>query len=628
MTADTVTIFIDLADLGDFTPNPDVGTIYEVAINGDGLMLAEDPDQGIVYSRGQVPLFPERLATTDTPFSQAINRYTFYSLSQFDGGEGETFMSRPDTDTKKYRRGSAINPFDDGVLSLGPSAASEHDTAFAGARMTVVGSTLYVVAAADELDYCTAGGGWNTLASITDTTGAVTITGLTSDGNRWYAATGRSIIRGTTTDPGADWSTVDAVDVVWAAGRIMAAVKGGSSTTPNILMPINDSGTDESSGGLIIFPEEQEILLGGVAQGVFFFGVKAGTDSAIYGWRLGLQEGGAYFTPVEAFPLPDGADLVSVDARAGSVWFTVVEIDGTMVLYRGVPSNQDGLQVVRVAELEGHGSQAFSSVVEYDNKVVIPWATQLGAVGLESGGFARWTDALAEEVNGVAVWDGTVVAVDTTGEVWRFDDGFAEAGYVTSPVMDGASTLDKIWDSVSVVCEPISANEAIQIQYSVDGGESWNTVGTVSSAGVARREFDIGIQSPTLALRANLTGPGTTTPSLISLSAQVHPLGITDRMVVLPVRCADTVRGLEGQIIDGTGRGYGARLARRLEGYAGQRVQFQDIDWPEVGLTEVYEVMQAETSSMWVQNNGSPQLTSVVTLTMRKAADIAESAGG
>lgn len=617
-TPDTVTISIDLADVGDFEPNPNVGTIYEVAINGDGFMLAEDPDRQIGYQRGQVPLFPDRLATSETPFSEAINRYTFYSVSQWEGGEGETFLTRPDSDPKKYRRGSAINPFDDGVLCLGPAAAAERDVAYAAARLTVVDDTLYVLAGADELDHCQEGGSWSTLASITDTTGAVTITGLTSDGNQWYAATGRSIIRGTTTDPGADWSTVDAVDVVWAAGRIMAAVKGGSSTTGNVLMPINDSGADESSGGLIVFPEGQTIVLGGVAQGVFFFGVKAGKDSAIYAWRLGLDEGGNFFTPIEAFPLPDGAELTMVDAKAGSVWFSVVEADGTQVLYRGV-TGQDGLQAVRVTDLDGQTPVSLPGVAEFDNKVIVPWATAVGAVGLESGGFAGWSEDLGETITGVAVWDGTVVAVDDTGVVWRLDDGFAASGYVTSPVMDGASTLSKVWDTVTLVCEPLSAGESIELQYSVDGGGSWNTIGAVSSAGVTRREFEIGIQSPTLALRANLAGPGTTTPCLVSLSAQVHPLGITDRMVVLPVRCADMVRGLEGQIIDESVRGGGAAMARKLEGYAGQQVVFQDIDWPVLGLTEVYEVMQAETNARWVQNQGEPQMDLVVVLTMRKS---------
>lgn len=617
-TPDTVTIQVDLPGVADYEPNPNVGNIYEIAINGVGYMLDNDP-QDPSYERGSVPLLPERLATSETPFSENINRYTFYAQSLFEGGEGQDYGNRDDSDPRKYADGSKVDPFDEeGTIRIGPAVSELYDTSgYSSPRMVLVGGTLYVQVGDDDLAY-NSGGGWATLSGITDP-GAITITDLTSDGNQWYAATGGSVVRGTTSNPAGAWSSQDAEQVQWAAGRIMAAVKGASSTTPNIFTSLNDSGAEENTGGHLALPDGHTVELGGATQGFYYFAGYSGTTGAIYAWQLGLNDSGAFHTPFEAWRLPEGSTLVDVSTGGGSVWIQVAETgDNDRVMYRGIPNERGHLQIVRVSDVPAGGSNP-SVGFEWDHKMMFLWPTRsIAAVGLKYGGLAKFSDDIGSgNLVDMEIWQGKLHVSDSAGKVWVLD-GVATSGWFTTPIFDGDSNLDKVWDDVTVACEPLSAGESIKVEYSTDHGNSFNEIGTVNTPGATRYIFDLGVTAQALQLRVTLQGPGTSTPVLSVVSARLHPLGLVDGAITLPVLTGDEIEGLNGQILPESKRGRGATMARELEALAGQRVLFQDVDWKYLQLTEIYEVLSVRTRAVWLRQKNAPKLQSVTYVTMQR----------
>ena len=236
---DIVVIDVDIDDVYDYDDLESVGNIYQVGINGVGYMLADAPNEP-AYRKQVVPLDPDRLATTSTPFSEAIERYSFASLSDATGGAGQRWLNRATSDGTMFYSSEGVDPFTtEGEITLLNTASTEEvDNTYASARSTVVGTVLYTQTGASALKHVSTPGGTETALSITDGSGAVTITDLTSDGQYWYAATGSAVLRGTTSDPGANWSTVDCYKVKWAGGRICAASKS-SGSTPNVLSLIH-----------------------------------------------------------------------------------------------------------------------------------------------------------------------------------------------------------------------------------------------------------------------------------------------------------------------------------------------------------------------------------------------------
>jgi hypothetical protein len=588
--------------------------------------VQQGPDEDPKHQRGSLPLFPDRLATTDTPFAQSINRYSFASNDAFDGGEGQNFLHRPSSDVKAFKDGTSIDPFDPGRLRVGPSVAQERDTGYANPLLTVVDDTIYVLAGTDELDYAAALSTWSTLASITDTTGAVTISDLTSDGVFWYAATGRSVIRGTTTDPAADWSAQDAVSVQYAAGRIMAAVKAGSSSTPNRLTTLTDVGAEELTNGHVTFPEGHSVLLGGVAQGQYFFADSAGTSGSVYSWRLGVDESGNYHIPISVWTLPAGSTPIAIGVAGGMVWVQAKEGGSDdLILYQGVPSDRGQLVVLKNAELAGGGDAPRGTIIEWFERALMTWpdigtGPGLGAVGLASGGFVNWVDSgvAADDTHDLGVWLGQPVFTDSNGKVFVLADTRATTGWVTTSVADGGSSLDKVWDEVTMLFEPLSTGESIDVEISQDGGDSYISLGSVTGAGTTYFSWALGVSSRSLSVKIILNGASGTAPVVTLVQSRYHPLGLADGVLVLPVVCADQQRGLNGSALPENHKGRASETARELEALAQTRVRVQDIDWPYTGVAETYEVQNIGTTLTWVQNKGKPQLQGVCVLTLLK----------
>ena len=121
MAADEIVLETDFTEPASITALSTVGTVYDIAIDGTGYILAETAE-GEGYEKTTIPLIPDRLATGDTPFDQAVERYSFGSGDSWVGGQGQTFLNRQDSDSTMFLSSEGLDPFSEpGSIKLLPS---------------------------------------------------------------------------------------------------------------------------------------------------------------------------------------------------------------------------------------------------------------------------------------------------------------------------------------------------------------------------------------------------------------------------------------------------------------------------------------------------------------------------
>ena len=626
---DTVEIRVSGESIGDIDPLESVGSIYEIGINGVGYMLSDDPEDpdtlpGVVVPNLEAP----RLATTDTPFSQAVERYTFETFHDWSSGAGQRWLNRETSTSRSFFDSEGVDPFTiPGELSLLPSVSQSLAEVHFALKISVVGDDMYAQTANNILKRLngpteTWGGGF----TVTDP-GAIVISGLTSDGQYWYAATGQSIVRGTTTNPAAAWSTEDAVSVQWSAGRICAAVKVGGST-PNRFTTLSEAGVEEVVGGHLELDEGHTIVLGGTAGGHFFFGSHVGDQGQIWAWQLGVDSEGAFHVPYVAWDMPQGLIPTAVHGAGGEVWIRAYRAEGASAgevnIYRGVPGA--GLTPFLVAELGVVDKEgAFD---EIGDLIVFSWEdtsgkAALGAVSLVSGGYARWV--LGKEpglIRSVVEWQGReAFTIAGKGVYIRDIAGFETTGWLDTSIVDGASLLDKVLDSLTLDVSPVLAGGSVEVLYSLDAGSTFTTAGTLSTAGSQRAQFNLSLRTPTFSLRFVLGSAGTTTTRTFAVQAQFHPLGLKDLITVVRVKAYDTMTGVNGAPLPDNAKGRGVTIMRTLESFGQSRILLQDIDWHITGNATVVEVVAVRSTRIGIYDTqlGERRIGGDVELTFRKA---------
>jgi hypothetical protein len=626
---DVLTLDVEYVDVHAFADNTAVGHRYQVGINGVGYMLADHPEQGSEYRRQVIPLDPQRLATSDTPFSEAIERYSFAAADTWESGAGQRYLHRGSSTAAAYHESTGLDPFTEpSRIKLLPSTVQEVASTYVGLRTTVVGDILYVQTNTTTLASVASPGA--TPGSVA--TGGGTVLDLTSDGIRWYAADGADIYRGTTS--GSSWSTQDAYEVQWAAGRICAAV-ASTGSTPNRFTTLNDAGAEEKAAGHLTLPAGSTITLGGTTGGNFYFGGYAGSTGSVYAWKLGVDESGDFFVPVEALELPAGLVPTAVATGGGYVWVRAWRSEGTnkgqALILQCVPDSSGALVATTVTEVAPVGTSADHQVggfANHEDLVLFGWKTMdtnagVGAVSLTTGGWAKWYKAGADgDVASIDVWQGLPVMAVRGSGVWRTHaTNYVTAGELKTSFFDGASGLFKIWDDVTMTMDPLGSGESISVSTTVDGGATYTalTGGTVSEQ-LKTHTVAVGKQSKELGLKLSFVGSGAGDCALTFLSSRYHPLGLSDTLVQIPVDCGDQLKGINGGPLAENGEGAGVLRARALQNLVQTRVRYQDIDWHITGATEIFEVESCEIAavSLYDPSRSGSAIRMIARLTLRK----------
>jgi hypothetical protein len=581
--------------VANFPLEPKVGTVYEVAINGQGYMLADTPERP--YRRQAATLQAPRLATGDTPFSEAIERYSFVGAGDWSSGAGQEVAGRERSAPAAYFDSEGVDPFTPGELSLLNTTAVEIASTSSPAQAAVASDRLFVRTGTGELRYQSSIGGTPTTVTFTGRT----ITDLTSDGTRWYVSTdlGR-IYRGTDATVGSAWAdlvaeTSDIRAVEWCVDRIVAVYVNGSGQW--CVSPLGDNGAEEEVGGRFKY---SDATVKGLAagDGFLWFGVNRTDRSVVRAWNL-TGGSGAF----QALTLPPGETIEDLFFYLGNVMIRTSNA-GTVAIYRCVPS-QGRLTPEIVTSFTGAAAGRFGGKGRF---VFWSWAgmqadgrSGIGCLDLSSGGWCKHLSAPSAgntaAVSSVYLWKGRVgFSIAGVGACLETST-VRSSGFLTSSIADLNSSLLKVVDSVSVTTDPLPANGSVQVQVSTDVGVSHVPYGTVSTPGGRGGEFTIGGASIAFSYRLVLSANGTS-PVVRMVQVKLHPLSVADAIVELPIDLAVDRRGLNGASLPERQPVMGK--LRGLENLVGTRVRFQDVDWPEAKTSEVWEVAGVQFSSVGV----------------------------
>lgn len=611
---DTNTFTAALPTVASATALPAVGRIYEVGIDGVGYMLADGhPDQAELSRRRQViSLDPPRLATTETPFAEAIERYTFFAGSDFRSGAGQVSADRPASDPAAFYTSDGVNPFEPGQVTLLKATAQEVANTSVAAQWTVLADDrLYTVTGASQLKYLSTPGGSTTTLNITKgASAAVTIEHLASDGQRWYAAAGADgILRGQTTDPAGVWSTVQGRYLGWAGGRLCASVIGSGSTPNRFTTLVDSSGAEEVAGGRITLPAGWTIRDFTSGNGYVWFTAYTTDRGAIYKWDLSSA------TPSVAWELPIGERPILCFWHQGRVYVRTSVVTGSSSADKARLYSCDiesgNLVPTYILELDTAAAKdsvsAFGGLGRF---VYFGWGDHgdgyagLGAIDAATGGYAKWLkgpSSTTPSCYAIVPWRGRIFfSVESKGLYGEAASTYVTTGYLSSSIHDGASNLEKTWDSLTVRCLPLPGSTSVTAALSVDGGNSYTTLTGLafSTAGQTVASTTLGDRAQSAGVRITLAGSGSATPTLTLWQLQAHPAGKADVVLRLPIDCSDTISGLNGRPLPDNGPGTGTARAQALESLMLRQVLVQDVDWATTGYAETFEVIQVDRVPM------------------------------
>jgi hypothetical protein len=616
----TASFLADLPGVADYPDETAVGSIYEIAINGTGYMLADTPERP--YDRQVGVLDPPRFATGSTPFNEAIERYNFVGQVDWTGGAGQDRLDRPRSDEARFDESEGVNPFEDGKLQLLPASETELADAYATPLAVVASEILFITTADGELSAIDDPGDTPTVFSIT---GAAAPLDMTSDGTYWYYADGANVFRNSSAaDPGTAWSTLNAYLVEWCSDRIAVAYTNGSSEA--VLSTLAPDATEEVASGRFQFNPGSTIKAITAGDGYIWFAVERSGISSIFAWKLGSDE--SYFT---ALTLPAGQKVTALGFYLGNVLVRATEPGTTKAyIYRAVPA-EGRLTAEVIVELDDtgvdHGTGAFGGDDRY---VLFSWKAMtsggrsgLGAIDLSTGGWVKWiyadSDSATGNVLSIVQWEGrTAFTVAGYGTVLEGTTPLS-SGWLKTSISDLGSALTKALDEIKVILDPLPSGGSVALEYTLDEGSSFTSAGTsASTAGTKSASWDVVTQAPSIGLKVTL-GASATSPVVRATQIKLHALPISDQILVVPINGARELTGLNGQVLPPAPSGQ-AR-ARVLESLAGSRVRLQDVDWPVTQTASIWEVVGVRTVSVgtWNQRLGRREESPVVTLTLRRS---------
>jgi len=600
--SDEIEFSTELADASDFPDELRVGSIYEVAINGVGFMLADAPESEAKYTRRSSTLDAQRFADGDTPFSEAIERYSLLKHQNWSGGAGQRLLYRPSSDPSKYWDSEGINPFVEGQLSLLHQSSLDMTDTYANQLACIAANhDIFVLVSDTQLCHIDEPGMAETTFNVG--TGVGVVSSLTSDGNFWYATDGANIFRNNVAvTGGAAWSTVDVTEIQWCSDRL--AGFDTVAVPPNVTT-FSSAGVEEVAGGRFSFPDAT--LAGLTAgDGYMWWGVNRGREAQVYAWKLGSTDG-AFI----ALSLPAGERVTSLFSYLGNVFIAShafhvhemsMEPEDMTHIYRCVPA-EGKLTPELIAMLPPSNRTFWAGQQEF---VAFTWKdmtmddgfTGIGVIDLGTGGYTKWhTSASTAEAKSLCTWHGEwAFTVSTQGLYTVVDhEDFVPEGWLITSSADLGSSVSKIFDEVTVTSRSLVGT--ITVEWSRDTLESWNLLGTFQGDGATQGIFQLEKQLPKVGFRITLT-EGVGTPILESLVTQLHPLTFADQIQTLPLRCSNRVVGQNGQEIDFSGPARGDQLARFVENLVPSRVKLQDVDWPTTKEVILCEAVGAETSTL------------------------------
>jgi hypothetical protein len=381
--------------------------------------------------------------------------------------------------------------------------------------MTVTSDGATLIVGLDESPFIklwTNAGGW---ANATAVAGSGTVTDLITAGSTLYAVRGGAVL--TSTDSGANWTAVGAyttaVGVAYLNGDLYVAKSDGVYNHSN-----SEAVTTEPVTVCAAYREN----------------LYAGKDRRLFRW-----DGRAWYL-YDEFPL--GFNLTAL-------------ISYRQILlclgYFKVRSGYRGAVYYLISGSENH----LYSLGDYsaDHRIYAAAGSddEIFFANPKRGGADRYDLEVSGLTNGpiwgavgnipfksLAVCEGYLFAgrydnTAGTDGVWYADiaspTAWKTTGWLKTSEWDfGWSNDAKLFGSIYLEHRALVQGESITVEYSVDGGTTYTSLGTSAIAGATSKTFTLdNVVGLTIKLRLTLTGPGTSTPTLTKVV--VRAAAMTDK---------------------------------------------------------------------------------------------------
>lgn len=648
--------FVSVLDDSELVVNKEVGSVYDLAINGVGLKVyqGEKLDRDARHRRYTVPLDPDRLSTTDTPFSQNIQRYQFVSWDDFTGGAGQKHRDRPSTSPTKFFDSHGMDVFTTpGEITLLPDTERIHqDTVGDWVRVEQVDTALYIIERRDVYVKTTVASAPALIYTHPDD-----IVAVTNDGVDLYIAGSTGIFKGSNTNAFALWSAKDVRWIAWVAGGMVISKLGATSLTANEFWSIGVDGLYDTTGAtpgddsaalpLLTLPNGWTVTKAVFGGGFVWFCALAGTRSHVYRWR----RGSSIEAPVPVWDLPDNELATTLFHYQGQVMVraSVIDenefvpapipaIDDTIAarIYR-CPVDQAGALVpfLLLEILEDDVNNTFGGWNALGRFMHFGWSgmsetgteSGVGIIDLATGGWSRHvvSDLPAQgNVGSIVEWRNRLYfSVDGQG-VWGTVPEFVGKGYLDTDHSDSASALLKTMDDYRCIFEPLPAEASVEMKPSFDYGGSYLDRGFIENrAGAVQmvREEPRSVQSIGIRLVLIPNTARSAAPRVKLLQVRIHMQGLADQILEIPVDCTDRQHQPNRAASPTAKPGYGAETSRWLESLTQQLVSLQDVDFPWTGVTDIWQLVQAETSPIieYDVKQGKNSVAAVTRVTLRRS---------
>lgn len=657
-------------------PHNGVGTMYEVGINGVGLMIADTADKP-AYTRQSAQVEIPRFATGATPFSEAVDRYTFVAFSDLSDGAGQRFVDREDSSPKAYWDSRRVDPFSQPGRLMPLKALSSVRSVTARTSATTNtnpwskpdyplvflknGEGLYldddrnVKKVSDGTAVYT--GGSEVWSMHTD--GRTTLMGL-FDGTFRSSVDGAAVttptVNGIATVDGdaayvtcVYWSTTANR---WCVGVQTGTNKAAFTTLSGKATPYsNEMGTNlyrhsALSGGTGFNATCIRSITDGGGNVWFAVTDIGGAYNSIYAWKAGSAD-----APTLAYRFASGEVPFSIFYHQGNLFCRALTPTArgdqlTVSIFRFI---QQGSQLVPVAilDLDSLDTSSTTSILfrshilggwaAYGARIYFGWKYDhgsgtygTGSIDLTTGGYAKWWDVDATASNTAAV-DG--LAVSSTGVPYVLvpgvglysANGAETTGWLVTSYSDLASTIDKRIDSVALTSQghdAASPSGDVRTMIGSDQSGPWSDItdaagnlqNTFGATTIERYPEDTVMDVFTLRVELTPGGTGTYHDKTV---VRLHPLGLVDDMLQVAINCSDNPRSLSGSPLSG-GDGKGSDRARWLESLTQTIVTFQDIDWEVGDEPTKWEILNVEVtgrnSRQPSSGRASQDLTATVTM--------------
>lgn len=151
--------------------------------------------------------------------------------------------------------------------------------------------------------------------------------------------------------------------------------------------------------------------------------------------------------------------------------------------------------------------------------------------------------------------------------------------------------VDKLVNSVDINANALATGQAIEVYRSTDGGTTFTTIGKMSFAqdGAARKKtlyFPSGFVTKLWNYKTLLTGPGTTTPTMLDLTQQYRPIPDLRKRWSLSIDAGNWVELLNNKNEERDGKNIIQDLWMEMENK--RTVEYQDVDAFEVNLVSAF----------------------------------------